>query len=306
FGSIFSPLFFGYFRCAVVTGGNKGIGLEICRQLASNGILVILTARDEKRGVEAVENLNKSGLSHVVYHQLDVKDPFSIASLANFINTRFKKLDILVNNAGDLGLIIESDAFRALPHGFGDVSDENPDILKGVMEQAYEKGEGCLKTNYYGTKRVTEALLPFLQLSDSARIVNVSSLYGTLQFIHNEEVKLELSKFETLTEERIDELILWFLKDFKEDKLQANGWPITVTAYKLSKAAVNAYTRMLARKFPNMLINCVHPGYVKTDITCHTGLLTAEEGAKGPVKLALLPDNGPSGHYFDQVDMSTF
>ncbi|KAF9623948.1 hypothetical protein IFM89_006675, partial [Coptis chinensis] len=267
--------------CAVVTGGNKGIGLEICRQLASNGILVILTARDEKRGVEAVENLNKSGLSHVVYHQLDVKDPSSIASLANFINTRFKKLDILV-------------------------SDENPDILKGVMEQTYEKSEGCLKTNYYGTKRVTEALLSFLQLSDSARIVNVSSIYGTLQFIHNEEVKLELSKFETLTEERIDELILWFLKDFKEDKLQANGWPITVAAYKLSKAAVNAYTRMLARKFPNMLINCVHPGYVKTDITCHTGLLTAEEGAKGPVKLALLPDNGPSGHYFDQLDMSTF
>ncbi|PIA31432.1 hypothetical protein AQUCO_04900020v1 [Aquilegia coerulea] len=293
-------------RCAVVTGGNKGIGFEVCRQLASNGILVILTARDEKRGIEAVDNLKTSGLNDVVFHQLDIKDASSIASFANFVHTHFKKLDILVNNAGDGGLIINPDAFRAFTHGFDNVQDRNPDILKGIMEQTYDKAEECIKTNYYGTKAVTEALLPFLQLSNSANIVNVSSVYGTLQFIHNEKVKEELNNVESLTEECLDELMQWFLKDFKENKLETNGWPITVSAYKMSKVALNAYTRMLARKFPNMCINCVHPGYVKTDITCNTGVLTAEEGAKGPVKLALLPENGPSGQYFNQTELSDF
>ena len=65
------------------------------RQLASNGILVILTARDEKRGIEAVKNLKAAGLSDVVFHHPDVKDPASIASLAKFIETHFRKLDIL-------------------------------------------------------------------------------------------------------------------------------------------------------------------------------------------------------------------
>ena len=81
----------------MVTGANKGIGLEICRQLASKGVTVVLTARDENRGLEAFEKLKESGLSdHVVLHQLDVTDPVSIASLAAFIRTQFGKLDILV------------------------------------------------------------------------------------------------------------------------------------------------------------------------------------------------------------------
>ena len=80
----------------VVTGANKGIGLEICGQSASNGITVTLTARDEKKGAEAIENLKASQLSDVVFHQLDVKDPASIALLARFVETKFKKLDILV------------------------------------------------------------------------------------------------------------------------------------------------------------------------------------------------------------------
>lgn len=85
------------FRYAVVTGANKGLGFEIVRQLASKGIVVVLTARDEKSGLEAVEKLKDSGLSdHVVFHQLDVSDPASIASFADFIKEKFGKLDILV------------------------------------------------------------------------------------------------------------------------------------------------------------------------------------------------------------------
>lgn len=84
-------------RYAVVTGANKGIGLEICRQLASNGVMVVLTARNEEKGMEAVDNLKRSGLSNfVIFHQLDVVDKSSIASLANFVKSHFGKLDILV------------------------------------------------------------------------------------------------------------------------------------------------------------------------------------------------------------------
>ena len=75
--------------------------------------------------------------------------------------------------------------------------------------------------------------------------------------------------------------------DFKTDKLQENGWPLTVSAYKVSKAALNAYTRLLAKKFKNIMVNCVHPGYVLTGMTCQTGFITVEEGAKGPVMAAL-------------------
>ncbi|XP_022633324.1 uncharacterized protein LOC106753574 [Vigna radiata var. radiata] len=83
-------------RYVVVTEANKGIGFAICKQLASNGFIVVFTARDEKRGVEAVEKLKELGLpGHVVFHQLDVIDPKSITSLVDFIKNQYGKLDIL-------------------------------------------------------------------------------------------------------------------------------------------------------------------------------------------------------------------
>lgn len=94
---MFLTCFFQFSTYAVVTGSNKGIGLETVRQLASNGITVVLTARDEKRGLETLEKLKESGLSgQVGFHQLDVADPASITSLAHLIRTQFGKLDILV------------------------------------------------------------------------------------------------------------------------------------------------------------------------------------------------------------------
>lgn len=77
--------------------------------------------------------------------------------------------------------------------------------------------------------------------------------------------------------EKIDEIVQWFLRDFKEGKLLENGWPLTVSAYKISKAAINAYTRLLARKFLRFRVNCVHPGLVKTDLAGNKGNLTPEE-----------------------------
>ncbi|GAU42469.1 hypothetical protein TSUD_100810 [Trifolium subterraneum] len=97
-------------RYAVVTGANKGIGYGICKKLASSGVMVALTARNEKRGLDAVESLKELGLSDfVVFHQLDVTDSTSVLSLAEFIKIQFGKLDILVNNAGVPGGIVNGE-----------------------------------------------------------------------------------------------------------------------------------------------------------------------------------------------------
>ncbi|PRQ17765.1 putative salutaridine reductase (NADPH) [Rosa chinensis] len=245
----------------VVTGANKGIGFEICRQLASNGILVVLTARDVKSGQEAVEKLKLSGLTDVIFHQLDVTDATSIASLADFIESQFGKLDILMfgSKAGD---------------------------LKKHLEQTYERAEKCLKTNYYGIKQMSKATIRLLQKSGSPKMVNVSSIGGQLK--------------------KVDKVVEEFLKDAKENLVEANDWPINFSAYVVSKAAMNAYTRVLAKSHPEIAINAVSPGYTSTDMTFNVGGHSVEEGAKGPVKLALSPEGGPSSLYFDQLEVSSF
>ncbi|KAF3441309.1 hypothetical protein FNV43_RR15222 [Rhamnella rubrinervis] len=298
-----SGLFFIRSEIAVVTGANKGIGLGIVRQLASNGIKVVLTARDEKRGLEAVEKLKEFGASgQVVFHQLDVADSASVVSLADFIKTQFGKLDILVNNAGVGGSKVDADA---LP------SQSNSDVevearWRKAITETYELAEECLQINYYGAKRATEALIPFLQLSDSPRIVNVSSSMGKIEKVKNEWAKSVFSEAESLTEEKIDEVVREFLKDFKDGSLESKGWSTFLSSYTVSKAAMNAYTRILANKYPSFRINSVCPGYVKTDINLNTGILTVEEGAASPVKLALLPNDGPSGLFFIRSEVSEF
>ncbi|KAK1581109.1 hypothetical protein Q3G72_003227 [Acer saccharum] len=137
-----------------------------------------------------------------------------------------------------------------------------------------------MEINYHGTKRVTEPLLLLTQLSRSARIVNMTSFYGQLKYIDNKEVKTKLENLGSLTVEKLDGITQLYLRDFKENKLDANGWPTTVSAYKVLKAAVNAYTRIIASNYPSFQVNCIHPGFVKTDMTCNTGNLTAEESAR--------------------------
>ncbi|XP_031495392.1 (+)-neomenthol dehydrogenase [Nymphaea colorata] len=294
-------------RYAVVTGANRGIGLAVVRRLASEGITVVLTARDESRGLEAVADLKSRGLTTVIFHQLDVTDPASVASLADFIRSQFGRLDILVNNAGASGIIADEEGLRALqidPDCW--LSGRAHKLVQGVLQYTPEKAEECLETNYYGCKRVSEALIPLLQNSTCARIVNVSSLRSELRRIPNEQIREEFGDLDSLTEEKLDSLVQRFLCDFKDDKLEANGWPNMLPAYSISKVALNAYTRVLAKKFPTMCINCVHPGFVKTELNWNTGVLTVEEGAEGPVMLALLPPNGPSGHYFHQMEMASF
>lgn len=132
------------------------------------------------------------------------------------------------------------------------------------------------------------------------------------QNINNEWAKGILSDAERLTEERVDQVLNEFLKDFKQGtfQLQTKGWPAYLSAYAVSKAAMNAYTRILARNHKKLLVNCVCPGFVKTDINFNTGKLTAEEGAESIVRLALLPhdddDDGPSGFFFVRNEVSSY
>ncbi|KAJ6722893.1 (+)-NEOMENTHOL DEHYDROGENASE [Salix koriyanagi] len=141
---------------------------------------------------------------------------------------------------------------------------------KEIETQSFELAEQCIKTNYYGVRGMVETLTPLLQLSDSARIINVTSKLGLLKNIPNAR------------------------------------WPTQLSAYSVAKAAVNAYTRILAKRYPNFHANCVSPGYCKTDLSSNTGHFTAAEGAEGAVRLALLPDGGPSGFYFYQNEMLTY
>ena len=126
------------------------------------------------------------------------------------------------------------------------------------------------------------------------------------QNLTNEWAKGLLSDADNLTEEKIDEVLNEFLKDSKEGYLVNKGWPEVFSPYIVSKAALNAYTRVMAKKYPSISINCVCPGFVKTDINGNTGKLSVEEGAESPVRLALMRNGAPSGLLFIRQEISPF
>ncbi|XP_047181191.1 (+)-neomenthol dehydrogenase-like [Vigna umbellata] len=174
------------------------------------------------------------------------------------------------------------------------------------LPQTCEMAKKCLRTNYYGAKETTEAFLPLLQLSNLPMIVNVSSEAGLLKYISNGWARRVLDDTENLTEELIDEVLREYMKDLKAGCLENKGWPTYLSAYMVSKAAMNSYTRLLAYRYPKLCINCVCPGFVKTDINKNTGILSVENGAASVVRLALLPNGSPSGHFFTRQEVSSF
>ncbi|AQK73040.1 Salutaridine reductase-like [Zea mays] len=301
-------------RVALVTGGNRGMGFEICRQLASSGLTVVLTARSETRGAEAARELHGFGLPDVVSHQLDVTEPTSAARLADFVRTKFGKLDVLVNNAGIMGVTMEvgDDEAAVKEMMVGKDQNEIAEWLKQRTTQSAEQAEECVRINYHGTKTVTEALLPLVQSSSSSssggRIVNVTSSFGLLRFFSGEELRQELSSVDTLTTQRLDELSALFLEDYRSGRLEPRGWPTdrVYAAYQVSKALVSAYARVLARDNPALRVNCVHPGYVQTEMNRNTGDLTAAEGARVSVAVALADQGGVTGAYFDRTQIASF
>lgn len=141
---------------ALVTGANRGIGFEVCRQLASRGFVVLLTARDAAKAQAAAVKLERFGTVEALL--LDVADPVTIAEAAKTVASNYGQLDVLINNAG-----INYDTWETV---------ENANIEDTVQE--------TIRTNLLGPWQVCQAFLPLLRKSASARIVNVSSESGSL------------------------------------------------------------------------------------------------------------------------------
>lgn len=146
-------------RIALVTGGNKGIGLELSRNLSAAGCTVLLGARNSERGSQAVRQLELAGLGDVHFLEIDVSRQETITAAAERIEDRYGRLDILMNNAG---VNLRGDG---LP-GAADV-----DVVKKIFD-----------TNFFGALRVAQTMLPLLYKSPAGRIVNISSGLGSLAF----------------------------------------------------------------------------------------------------------------------------
>ena len=226
-------------KIAVVTGGNRGMGFETCRQLGRRGARVILTSRDPAKGEAAAGRLQGEGLD-VRHHQLDVADDDGIARLAEFIRSEFGRLDILINNAGiargrDEPRERAMRTFEATPGGLREV----------------------LATNLIGPFLLCQTLIPLMQ--GRGRVVNVSSGMGQLSEM-------------------------------------GSGLP----AYRISKAGLNALTRIFASELEGsgIKVNAVCPGWVRTDMGGAGAARSVEEGVATTVWLATLPDDGPSGGLF--------
>ena len=219
---------------ALVTGANRGIGLEVCRQLARLGYIVFLGSRDLAKGQAAAADLKRQGLE-VLPRRLDVTDRDSIEQLRAEVDRTFGRLGGLVNNAA----ILYDTWQRVL----------NADL--GVVREA-------LETNTLGAWQMCQAFVPLLRCSQHGRIVNVSSEAGSLA-----------------------------------------GMGAGTPAYNLSKAGLNALTRMLAAELRSsrILVNAVCPGWVATDMGGAGGRPVAE-GAASVVWAVTLPDGGPTGGIF--------
>ncbi len=226
---------------ALVTGGNKGIGKQIVRRLAAEGMTVYLGSRDKARGEAAAGELAASG-ADVRFIQLDVTDAAQVQAAAARIATEQGRLDVLVNNAG----VIEPEEAPA--------------------ETTVEQVRRTFETNVFGVVAVTSACLPLLRRAAVGRVVNLSSPLGSLS-LHADP-----------------------------QSMVANAGML---AYASSKAAVNALTLMYANAVRGdmILVNAVNPGFVATDMNGHQGVLTAEQGAEAPVRLALLGPDGPTGTF---------
>jgi NAD(P)-dependent dehydrogenase (short-subunit alcohol dehydrogenase family) len=226
-------------KIAIVTGANRGMGFEACRQLGRLGFRVVLTSRDATKGEEAASRLRDEGLD-VVSHAHDVDDPQSARDLADFVESEYGALHVLVNNAGAFFDVEEDD--------FASILATNKETLTRSFE-----------TNTIGAVLTAQALVPLMKKTGYGRIVNVSSGMGGITEMNG-------------------------------------GYP----GYRLSKAALNASTRILAEELEtnNIKVNAVCPGWVRTDMGGEDAHLSPEEGVDTTVYLSTLPADGPTGLFF--------
>jgi NAD(P)-dependent dehydrogenase (short-subunit alcohol dehydrogenase family) len=219
---------------AIVTGGNRGIGHEICKELSKAGCNVVLTSRNEEEGRRAVAKLHQ--YDNVAYRRLDVTDSKDIASLRDWILKTYGRVDILINNAGvylDEGVSVF-------------------DVDENLMQDT-------IAVNFYGAFHMCRAFVPIMRQNGYGRIVNVSSGYGAMS--------------------------------------EMGGY---VAAYRISKAALNALTLIMANELRNgnIKVNAVCPGWVRTDMGGGMAPISPEAAAKDIVHFALVDAKGPTGGFF--------
>jgi len=250
----------------VVTGGNRGIGLETCRQLARRGLRVILTGRDLTQAQQAAASLGANGggggSGPVEAWPLDVGDATSVAAFAARLEAERTPVHALINNAG------------VSLHGFD-----------------ADRVAATLNVNYFGAVRVTEALLPLIPRG--GRIVMVSSGMGELSGFAPALRARFLDS--ALDRPGLDGLVASFIDDVRHQQHERHGWPSS--AYRVSKAALNTIVRLLAPALVarGIVVNAVCPGWVRTDMGGSGAPRPVEEGAAGVVWAAMLPADGPTG-----------
>jgi len=191
-------------RVAVVTGANRGIGFETCRQLARRGFRVVLTARDEAKGEQAARRLREEGLD-VGFAPLDVSDDKSVGRFARHLQKTHGRVDVLVNNAG---IMID------------DKEGDGPEATS-VFKAKLETLRRTMEVNVYGALRVTQALLPLMP-RDGARIINVSSGMGQLSDMNGRWPAYRISK------SGLNALTRIFADELKDTGIKVNsicpGW----------------------------------------------------------------------------------
>jgi NAD(P)-dependent dehydrogenase (short-subunit alcohol dehydrogenase family) len=239
-------------KVAFITGANKGLGFETARGLGELGIVVVLASRDEAKGRAAADKLRSQGLKSVEAVRSDVTRPEDHREIARRLEARYGKLDILVNNAG---VMLDEGDFGA-PGGFNTTTTVTPEALRRTFD-----------TNFFAVVALTQTLLPLIRKAPAGRIVNLSSILGSLT-IHSDPSSPIYDK-----------------KAF---------------AYDASKTALNAFTVHLAQALrgTKIKVNSAHPGWVKTDMGGPAAPMEVSEGGKTSVQLATLPDDGPTGGYF--------
>jgi NAD(P)-dependent dehydrogenase (short-subunit alcohol dehydrogenase family) len=259
-------------KTVLVTGGNRGIGLEICRQLDGSGHRVIMGSRDLEKGLKAAGSLSKN----VIVKQLDVTNEESLRNLFNFVKTQFGLLDVLINNAGinkdpessETSLagkaknIIETNLPGARP-----VIKAATSMMRnaGIIIRRKTAGDVPLvhvkyimETNFYGAWRTIQVFIPLLRKSNDARIINISSGMGELKSL-------------------------------------TGDYP----GYRLSKASLNALTIMFSNELKDdgIKVNAICPGWVRTDMGGPDAPRSVSEGADTAVWLATEESN-PTGKFF--------
>jgi NAD(P)-dependent dehydrogenase (short-subunit alcohol dehydrogenase family) len=223
-------------RVALVTGANRGLGLETSRQLLSKGLTVVLAGRDDAALERAHRTLTKDEQRRAMTVRMDVTDIESINTAHRTLIERVGSVDVLINNAAVL--VGDNDDVLSIP----------PDAYRDSFE-----------TNVFGVIEVCRVFAPDMARAQYGRIVNVSSGAGQLA---------TMSAY--------------------------------APAYSMSKAALNAFTRILAHTYraSGVLVNAVDPGWVRTDMGGPSAPRSPREGADTIVWLATLPDGGPTGGFF--------